>query len=166
MFYAYFLVIRSRFDEAIRENAIARRLDPLSLYLRTASVYPLYEGRRFDQAIVAAQELLAAEPTHWHAAMILGQSLIATGEHREAIAVLQRANDLESDMNPSCWAFSALPMQRRETLPPRAGFSSRCTPSKAVEPLFLEAVIQVRLRDYERAFDSWRNVSHSGPRTR
>ena len=154
MFYAYFLVIRSRFDEAIRENAIARRLDPLSLYLRTASVYPLYEGRRFDQAIVASRELLAAEPTHWHAAMLLGQSLIATGEHREAIAVLQRASDLQSNMNSSLLGFlSVAHAAAGDPATARRILQQMLAVEGSVEPLFMEAVIQVRLGEYDRAFE-------------
>ncbi len=99
MFYGIHLGIVRRFDDAVVELTRARELDPLSLLAQVVSLYPLYEGRRFDAAIAAARSLLAAHPDDWNAQLVLGQSYLARGDHRDAIEVLQRASDLSAPEN-------------------------------------------------------------------
>jgi eukaryotic-like serine/threonine-protein kinase len=154
MFYSYYLTIRGRFDAAIQEIAIARRLDPLSLYTSVASLYPLYEGRRFDAVIAAANELLESEPNYWHTSMILGQALIWKKEYREAIAVLQRASDFERGQNVYCLAWLAVA---------HAATGDRVTALRILrqmrevevkgEHTYLEAIIHVGLGEFEPALD-------------
>ena len=53
--YGYLLIVNRRFDEAKREMDRAHELDPLSPLVSFMRLWPLYEGRRFDEAIVASQ---------------------------------------------------------------------------------------------------------------
>ena len=56
--YADYLSAMGRHEEALREIATARRLDPLSLIIHTAEGILLYQARRYDEALATCQRAL------------------------------------------------------------------------------------------------------------
>ncbi len=94
--YGIYLAPNSRFDESIAEFERARELDPLSLVIGATSLYPLYEGRRYDEAIAAAQKFIASvDSTSWayeNAHQVLGQAYLQKKEYAKAIAALRTAS--------------------------------------------------------------------------
>jgi tetratricopeptide (TPR) repeat protein len=84
------LVAFGRFDEAIAALGRAHELDPLSRLIETAQLYPLFEGRRFDQAVAHAERILLEDSLAAYATSILAQALMQQGEIERAIPVIQR----------------------------------------------------------------------------
>jgi TolB-like protein/Flp pilus assembly protein TadD len=91
--YGYYLAIVRRFDEAIQQLQLARELDPLSLHTRVFALFPLYEGRRYDEAIEGALKVLATHPSAWNARWILGQAYLQKKEYSKAIEAFRRASE-------------------------------------------------------------------------
>lgn len=57
-----FYRISYRFEEALEEIRYAEERDPLNLFVRTMVGWPLYDMRRFDEALAQIDEVLYAEP--------------------------------------------------------------------------------------------------------
>jgi TolB-like protein/DNA-binding winged helix-turn-helix (wHTH) protein/Tfp pilus assembly protein PilF len=89
------LVVRGRFEECFRENAIARQLDPLSLIIRTAEGEYLYLARQYDDAIGKLDRTLEIEPNFAFARVDRGLSYEQKGKWREALADLETARRLD-----------------------------------------------------------------------
>ncbi|UCE41820.1 MAG: protein kinase [Candidatus Aminicenantes bacterium] len=92
--YAMDLAILGRFDEAIREIELARRLDPFSLVINRNVGQIYYLARQFDSAIEASKhtlEMAAIFPgTHW----VLGMAYLEKGMFKEALAELEAENEI------------------------------------------------------------------------
>ena len=84
------LTAMGRFDEASAEAKRARECDPLSSTAAAISLYPLFEGRRFGEAVRAAREILATDPNNVEASFILGQGLYFSGHRRDGIATVEQ----------------------------------------------------------------------------
>ena len=97
--YGYLLVVNRRFAEAERELRRAREIDPLSAWIACVSLWPLYEGRRYDDAIAAAQRILEEDPRAANAQQILGQAWLMKGDSARALPALRRARELDSNAN-------------------------------------------------------------------
>jgi TolB-like protein/DNA-binding winged helix-turn-helix (wHTH) protein/Tfp pilus assembly protein PilF len=89
------LVVRGRFEECFRENAIARQLDPLSVAIREAEGQYLYLARRYDEAIAKTDRTLEIEPNFAWAYFDRGLSYVQKGKWREALADLETARRLD-----------------------------------------------------------------------
>ena len=95
--YAEYLTSQERFDEALAEIKRARELDPLSLITSSVEGFVNYYARRYDQAVTHLEELLEPDPDFWPARWFLGWTYIAQGNHRQAIAELERARHLSGN---------------------------------------------------------------------
>ena len=60
--YAEHLTFRGRFEEALAESELARRLDPLSLIIAGDNAMILYYARQYDTAITKFRAVLAMDP--------------------------------------------------------------------------------------------------------
>jgi len=69
--YAEFLGLQGRFEEAFAESERARQLDPLSLIIAVDHAVVLYFARQYDRAIAQFRAVIAAEPNFPRAHMIL-----------------------------------------------------------------------------------------------
>jgi len=87
--YGYLLHALGRFDEALVQLDHARELDPLSTYVATMSLWPLNQGRRYEEAIARALALVAADTSAPLPRFILGQALCYSGRHAEGIVELE-----------------------------------------------------------------------------
>ncbi len=94
MYYGYLLTVNRRFVEARRELRTAWELDPLSSYIAFMQLLPLNRARQDDAVLDAAHKLLAVEPSHFGAHLILGQTLLRKRDYPRALAELAEANAL------------------------------------------------------------------------
>jgi tetratricopeptide (TPR) repeat protein len=93
--YAYFLVCRRRFDEAITEIRRAQQLDPLSVSIATdVGEIHCWAGRTAD-AIGYLRAALDLEPNSAQAHNALGMALIAQGRATDALPELEQALALD-----------------------------------------------------------------------
>jgi len=89
------LAVRGRFEECLRENAIAKQLDPLSLVIRSSEGEYLYVARRYDEAIGKMDQVLEIEPNFALAHYVRGLSYEQQGKWQEALADLEKARRLD-----------------------------------------------------------------------
>ncbi|MEP7324596.1 MAG: protein kinase, partial [Gemmatimonadota bacterium] len=89
--YSYHLMVRNRWDEAIREMETAHRLDPLS-HVITLSLAFAYDGAdRFAEATPLYQQGLAQSPEAYYAWITRVGHELALGRMSEAIAALGKS---------------------------------------------------------------------------
>ena len=93
--YSNGLMVRGRFDEGFREMAIARRLDPMSLPIRTSEGVESYAARRYDDAIGEFDRILEIEPNHAFAYLYRGLSYEQKEMWKEALADLETSKRLD-----------------------------------------------------------------------
>ena len=83
--YAEHLMWRGHFDEALRENELARKLDPLSLIIATDNGAILYFSRQYDRAIEQFRYVLDLDP-NFPRAGIIDAAYIQKGMYLKALA--------------------------------------------------------------------------------
>jgi len=99
--YGYILTVNGRLDEAIAELQRAHELDPLNLGISSMQLWPYNMGRRYEQAIQAAQELLQADSTAWDAPVVLLQSYTQLGRYDEALVQARLLHELTPELHPA-----------------------------------------------------------------
>jgi tetratricopeptide (TPR) repeat protein len=92
--YADYLSVTGRLDEALLERQLAHSLDPLSRVIATELGLDLYQLHRYDEAIARLKQVLDLDPDFAFAHQRLGEVYLRKGWHAEAIAELERAADL------------------------------------------------------------------------
>jgi tetratricopeptide (TPR) repeat protein len=145
--------VNGRFEEASREFARTHDLDPNSELAAFSTLWPLYNGRRYDQAIQAAKERLAARPDQRYPYHIIGQANLMEGRFNQAVEAFRLASAYDST-NSSILAWlgyayaragrraDALDVLRRLEGRARAGFV----------PAYSMAVVCTGLGDRDKAF--------------
>jgi serine/threonine protein kinase/tetratricopeptide (TPR) repeat protein len=93
-YYAIFLSIPRRAEEAVHHAALACQLDPLSPFIHAAVATTFYSLGRSEEAARAARQALELQPDYLFALWLLGVSLCSLGSHEEAIQTLERAATL------------------------------------------------------------------------
>ena len=89
-FYALYLTMRGRFDEAIAEINRAQELEPSSLFIHANAAVILYQARRYDEAITQAKRVLEINPSIDLARNVLGRAYIQKIMLDQAISELQK----------------------------------------------------------------------------
>jgi TolB-like protein len=89
------LIQRGNFNEALREAKRASEADPLSLMASAVTLFPLYEARRYDDAVVGARDILVMHPDASWIVLLMGMSLYQDGKRAEGIATLERSVQLD-----------------------------------------------------------------------
>ena len=93
--YATFLAGMNRPAEAVSEIELARRLDPLSLFILWDAGWVYYCARRYDKTIEESLKALDLDPGYVPAMTNLGLGYEKTGRFAEAVAVLEKASRLD-----------------------------------------------------------------------
>jgi TolB-like protein/DNA-binding winged helix-turn-helix (wHTH) protein/tetratricopeptide (TPR) repeat protein len=89
--YAEYLMVRGRLDEARQEMQRARTLDPLSPRITLDVGLPDYFTGRYQEAADAARRVAALHPSFAPAQVALQQALERQGRYPEAVQALRRA---------------------------------------------------------------------------
>ncbi len=88
------LGVMCRFDEALEEVEIARRLDPLSGIINEGRGYLLMLARRYEDSLEHFRNMAAADPSFHKFYTSLGRTLIQMGRYDEAIEQLEKGGRL------------------------------------------------------------------------
>jgi TolB-like protein/cytochrome c-type biogenesis protein CcmH/NrfG len=91
LWYASFLLVHSRPEEAVRSAERALELDPLSPIVETQLGWVLNFAGREDEAMARYQSVLEKEPEFVWALWQLGSVYLQKERHAEAIALLEKA---------------------------------------------------------------------------
>jgi serine/threonine-protein kinase len=105
--YAFFLTGMTRYDEAIIQMRHTRDLNPASSTLATASHWPFYCARRFDEAASVLVEAATLAPTSPIIRIYLGRVRSLQGRHEEAFAAFDTAIRLGAADTPRLLAAMA-----------------------------------------------------------
>lgn len=103
--YALFLAVSGRFDEAISEAEKAQSLDPLSLMINAAVGTIFWLARQDDNALEQFQKALEMDPDFQLALLYSGCAYGSSGRYEEAIASLEKAARLPGGMIYSAGAL-------------------------------------------------------------
>jgi len=95
--YALFLSMLGRDDQAITEMHRAVELDPLSLMINTNVAWVYYFAHRYDEAIEQFRKTLDMDPNYAVAHDRLGDAYIQKGMPQEAISEFKRAVSLSPE---------------------------------------------------------------------
>lgn len=95
--YGDYLSIKGRHDEALLEARQALELDPLNLMISTWVGLRYYFARKFDRAIEQGRNTVELDPNFAAAHLLLGESYLQIGQHKQGLAELQRAASLSGD---------------------------------------------------------------------
>src|SRR5262249_13671258 len=95
---SHWLLCQGRTDEAITWANRGRELDPVAVSGTSIASNLFYAGR-YDEAIRELRSVLAVQPNDASALWLLGFSLTATGQPKEAVPVLEKAVSV-SDRSP------------------------------------------------------------------
>jgi serine/threonine protein kinase/tetratricopeptide (TPR) repeat protein len=94
--YALFLLSRGRYEQALREIELAVSLDPLSEAIQGDVGWVHFASRDIMGTIDVLNRYLQADSTNWDALWILGFALQESHRYAEAIAALQRSEQLSN----------------------------------------------------------------------
>jgi TolB-like protein/DNA-binding winged helix-turn-helix (wHTH) protein/Tfp pilus assembly protein PilF len=92
--YADYLSAMGRHEQAIAESERARRLDPLSPIINAWLGWRHYLARQYDAAVEQYRATLELDPNFAPTHLVLGQAYEQQGRTAEAVAELQRAEQL------------------------------------------------------------------------
>jgi TolB-like protein/DNA-binding winged helix-turn-helix (wHTH) protein/tetratricopeptide (TPR) repeat protein len=95
--YGDHLSIKGRHDEALLQSRQALELDPLNLMIGTWVALRYYLARRYDLAIEQSRKTLALDPNFAAAHLLLGDSYVQAGLHKQGLSELQRAARLSGN---------------------------------------------------------------------
>ena len=102
--YSELLSCQGRFDEALRESAIAVKLDPRSLIIAVDRAYILFLARQYDRALEQFRAVIAVDPKFPKTIGISGVYEMQ-GRYDEAMAEIRRW--MKIDQGPLPWAAAA-----------------------------------------------------------
>jgi TolB-like protein/Tfp pilus assembly protein PilF len=150
--YGFYLSLRGRNAESIREVQRAVELDPLNPALECdlADVYRF--ARRYDEAMPHYRRALDLDPNFWLAQFLMGAAYLNQGKFPEALASLERARRINDDPQVlgglgQAYAFLGDRAKARQFLAELAERAKR----QYVSPGNF-AMILIALKDYDAAF--------------
>lgn len=172
--YAEYLRLMDRQEEAMVENRKALQLDPLSLIINMESGLPFYSKRRFDEAISYFRKTLEMDPNFGLAHCVLGWAYEGKSQYSDAVNELETALRLNDSAPVLSSLAHAYAKAGRLTDAKKALHQLQERAKKHyVSPFFL-ATVYVGLNENEHALDSldaayahhdwvllWASVGHS-----
>jgi TolB-like protein/Flp pilus assembly protein TadD len=92
--YSTYLAAVGRMDDALAEDKISQRLDPVSPFMLEGLARSLYRMRQYDEAIAQFRKVLALDPQFGYAHLGLGKVYIQKHMYKEAVEELLLARKL------------------------------------------------------------------------
>src|SRR5258708_35248830 len=89
--------MQGRHDEGLVDAKRALELDSLNFMIGTWVGLRYYLARRYDGAIEQSRNTVELDPNFAAAHLILGESYVQQGKHKEGLDELQKAADLSGD---------------------------------------------------------------------
>jgi Tfp pilus assembly protein PilF len=151
--YAEYLALMGRFDEAEKQIEQARQLDPLSLIIATDHGVFLYYARRYDAAIEQLHSVLEMDPAYPRAGMI-DEAFVESGRRAELLAHVAVWEKIPLD-TPWSWGQKAYLYGRLgRTAEAHQALDRLLKKNRAreIDP-FVVAVAYLGLRDRNHALD-------------
>lgn len=154
IWYAYFLTMTGRFDEAVAVRDRAQELDPLSVVISSDAGLTLYFGRKYDETIEQFHRMLKSDPTFYAAYIPLGGALLHRGRVGEAISSFKKAkvfsqnHPIASAALAYAYAVTGKGAEARKI----AGELEKLYKTSYVSPYWI-AVIHVGLGERDKAFE-------------
>jgi serine/threonine protein kinase/lipoprotein NlpI len=141
--YAIFLAIMTRFDEAIEEIHLARELDPLSIIINNGVGLIHLFARQYDKALDGLRNAVELDPGFTFTPGLCGLAYMFKEEYEKALQEIMksRANKSEMDLQEECWlglvyANMGRTAEAREVLE----FFDEQSKSRFVHPIYPAAV--------------------------
>jgi tetratricopeptide (TPR) repeat protein len=160
--YAEYLAVMNKIDQAIVEMKRAAELEPFSTSSRVGIARHLYYAKKFDASINHLQQALKLDPNSFLAHAQLGQTYIMKSMYREAITHFEKAVALtgEKEAGMLCglgyaYAVSGKQKEARQILNRLINRSKK----EYIPPCYI-AGIYVGLGDSDRAFE-WLEKAYS-----
>jgi adenylate cyclase len=151
--YGLFLASSACHPEASIEITRAREIDPATFVLNTTAARVPYLGRRFDDALRMAEDLLASDEAFVQARVDWALAAVQAGRGREAVAVLEpvaRASDPSNETLAALGVAYAKTGRRAEA--DRVARALGATGPMGAAPFYL-AGVAAALDDPQRALD-------------
>ena len=101
--YPIYLIAMGRDDEAIREQNIMLKREPLDLLASIDLAGILLAAGQIDKSIEQSRKALEIDPNFWWSYQLLGLAYEAKKQHPEAIAAMEKSRQL--DVNPSSLGY-------------------------------------------------------------
>ena len=141
-------------DESVTESRKAEALDPTSPEISSYAGWVLFFSRRYDEAATELHKCLELDSAYWPGYYFLGQTYNQLGRFPEAIAALQKAQDIYHE-NPTAaqaelvrsYEFSSRRANALRSLNELLALSKRVQASK-----YLIATAYAALGDKDQAF--------------
>ena len=155
--YASYLRLMGRHDQAIAEITRARELDPLSPGVNATLGFLLLSAGRHDQAREALEKTLELDRGYPYAYLYLGHVYMAQRDYENAIAAYRQAAALGLDTPPTQIALGSAYAYAGQTDRARAMAGELRDRTKNVSPAEL-AILMVALGEREQALTSLENA--------
>ncbi|MFQ5695995.1 MAG: tetratricopeptide repeat protein, partial [Terriglobia bacterium] len=151
--YAEYLWVTGRTEEALGQLQQALGYDPHSIVVQLAIGRHYYLTRQYEQALALYRDAIGDEPSLFLGHLHLGLALVQTGQHEEALAALERAVELFPG-SPLCLAALGHAQARagqEEQARAVAAQLEQMASQRPVQALYI-AGVYAGLGDNERAF--------------
>ena len=163
--YAYFLTVTGRFDEAVAVRTRAQELDPLSVVVRSDVGLTMYFARKYEETVEQFHKTLSSDPSFYAAYIPLGAALLHLHRPDEAIAAFRKARVFSQNhpIPSAALAYALAVSGKKEEAIKIAEGLKKLSSRSYVSPYWI-GIIYAGLGDDSAAFD-WLDkgiASHDG----
>ena len=163
--YAYFLTVTGRFNEAVDVRAKAQELDPLSIVISSDVGLTLYFARKYDETVEQFRKTLSSDPSFYAAYIPLGAALLHLHRPDEAVAAFKKARTFSQNhpIPSAALAYALAVSGKKEEAIKIAEGLKKLSSRSYVSPYWI-GIIYAGLGDDNAAFD-WLErgiASHDG----
>ncbi|HJU68416.1 MAG TPA: BTAD domain-containing putative transcriptional regulator [Gemmatimonadaceae bacterium] len=164
--YANFLTVRARFEEAVRAMGRAQEIDPLSLIASAAHGWVLYYAGEHERAAEQCRLTLELDPDYAVALLWRGWALQELGREAESVTLLERAATLTNRSTLFVASLARARAVARDSAGARALLRELETvAARGYVPKYEVAKVHLALGERERALDllerAYEERSHS-----
>lgn len=151
--YAYFLTVTGRFDEAVAARKRALELDPLSIIVNSDIGLTLYFSGKYDDAVRQFRDALKMDPSFYAAYIPLGGALLQLKKNDEAIVAFKKAKVFSHDhpIPTAALAYAYAVLGRRKEAVAIADDLKKVSVQSYVSPYWI-GIIYAGLGDRDAAF--------------